>query len=80
MPESTGDVQIKGIIAWPKTAVGYSANASCPYAYQNTTASLATRACEDFGFTQAPKWKEPDSTSCAYKTKTTRQLSDLAQV
>ena len=83
--ESTGDAAIKGIIQWPDTAAGTTANVTCPYNSRNnynnlTTSAAAIRRCKSFGLSAAPKWQTPNNAQCPYKTKTTQALSELSEV
>jgi len=80
LSELTGDTQIKGTINWPDTAPGTSIDVKCPYVNQHATIANARRICKGMGFTHVPKWQEPDTSQCAFKTKTTKQLSELSQI
>ncbi|XP_065060290.1 adhesion G-protein coupled receptor G4-like [Rhopilema esculentum] len=75
--ESTGDAEIKGVISWPDTAYGHTANLTCPY--NRNILYTATRICKGFGLSKPPQWQTPNNDQCPYKTKTTQQLSELAQ-
>lgn len=77
LSEKTGKESIIGVFDWPLTLIGQtSPPVKCPY---GPPAASATRPCGG-NFWTGGVWKNPETSSCKYKSKRTNQLNNLAKV
>ena len=77
LPEKTGKISIMGIFDWQLTVIGQKGSpVKCPY---GPTASTATRLCSG-NFSSGGVWKDPDVSSCKFKSERTNKLNALAKV
>ena len=77
LPEKTGKVSIMGVFDWQLTVIGQKDSPlKCPY---GPTAATATRLCSG-NFSSGGVWKDPDVSSCKFKSERTNKLNTLAKV
>ncbi|XP_078355587.1 adhesion G-protein coupled receptor G6-like [Oculina patagonica] len=76
LKEKTGKESIMGVFDWSLTMIGQkSSPVKCPY---GPPAANATRPCGG-KFWTGGVWKNPDASSCKFKSKRTNQLNNLAK-
>ena len=77
LPKKTGKIPIMGVFNWPGTVIGKTTTpVKCPY---GPAAAGATRSCGG-NFWTGGVWKNPDVSSCKYKSERTNKLNNLAKV
>ena len=82
--EQTGEANIKGVITWSPVIADSVDTQKCPYGLYNTqfnttTFNKASRLCLP-NFEVGAQWQTPNTSECAYKTKTTLKLQEISQV
>ena len=82
--EQTGEANIKGVITWNSVIANSVDTQQCPYGFyplqhNDTTLYKASRVCLP-NFKDGAQWQTPNTSACAYKTKTTLKLQQISQV